>query len=75
MNASDVLIESLLDWIVDVIVGLPDDAITGIITARPCRQNCTEDPALMRRCGGRFLRTRRLAKLQALADSPRAAAT
>jgi pyruvate dehydrogenase (quinone) len=33
MNASDVLIESLLDWGVDVVFGLPGDGINGIIEA------------------------------------------
>jgi pyruvate dehydrogenase (quinone) len=33
MNASDVLIESLLDWGVDVVFGLPGDGINGIMEA------------------------------------------
>lgn len=33
MNASDVLVESLLDWGVEVIFGLPGDGINGVIEA------------------------------------------
>src|SRR5216684_7161131 len=33
MNASDVLIESLMDWGVEVVFGLPGDGINGIMEA------------------------------------------
>src|SRR4051795_7856803 len=33
MNASDVLIEKLIDWGVDVVFGLPGDGINGIMEA------------------------------------------
>src|SRR5471032_1320214 len=33
MNASDVLIETLLEWGVDVVFGLPGDGINGIMEA------------------------------------------
>ena len=33
MNASDVLVESLLDWGVEVIFGLPGDGINGFVDA------------------------------------------
>jgi pyruvate dehydrogenase (quinone) len=31
MNAADVLIETLMDWGVDVIFGLPGDGINGLM--------------------------------------------
>ena len=39
MNASDVLIESLLDWGVETIFGLPGDGINGIMEALRKRQD------------------------------------
>lgn len=39
MNASDVLIESLIDWGVEVIFGLPGDGINGIMEALRTRQD------------------------------------
>ncbi len=39
MNASDVLVESLIDWGVDVVFGLPGDGINGIIEALRVRQD------------------------------------
>jgi pyruvate dehydrogenase (quinone) len=39
MNASDVLIETLLDWGVEVIFGLPGDGINGIMEALRVRQD------------------------------------
>lgn len=39
MNASDVLIEVLLDWGVDTIFGLPGDGINGIMEALRVRQD------------------------------------
>jgi pyruvate dehydrogenase (quinone)/pyruvate oxidase len=39
MTAADVLIESLLDWGVDVIFGLPGDGINGIMEALRTRQD------------------------------------
>jgi pyruvate dehydrogenase (quinone) len=39
MNASDVLVESLLDWGVEVIFGLPGDGINGIMEALRQRQD------------------------------------
>src|SRR5438128_4653690 len=38
MNASDMLIESLMDWGVDTIFGLPGDGINGIMEALRVRQ-------------------------------------
>src|SRR5471030_2138064 len=38
MNASDVLIETIIDWGVDVIFGLPGDGINGIMEALRQRQ-------------------------------------
>src|ERR1700689_2598556 len=38
MNASDVLIETLMDWGVDVVFGLPGDGINGIMEALRQRQ-------------------------------------
>src|SRR6478672_5836687 len=38
MNAADVLIETLLDWDVDTIFGLPGDGINGIMEALRTRQ-------------------------------------
>ena len=39
MNSSDVLIECLLDWGVEVVFGLPGDGINGIIEALRTRQD------------------------------------
>jgi pyruvate dehydrogenase (quinone) len=39
MNASDVLIETLMDWGVDTIFGLPGDGINGIMEALRVRQD------------------------------------
>src|SRR6195256_5562361 len=39
MNASDVLIETLIDWGVDTIFGLPGDGINGIMEALRVRQD------------------------------------
>ena len=39
MNASDVLLESLLDWGVEVIFGLPGDGINGVMEALRQRQD------------------------------------
>ena len=39
MNASDVLIESLIDWGVEVIFGLPGDGINGVMEALRTRQD------------------------------------
>src|SRR5437868_7278868 len=39
MNASDVLIESLMDWGVEVVFGLPGDGINGIMEALRTRQD------------------------------------
>src|SRR5712675_1541167 len=39
MNASDVLIETLMDWDVDTIFGLPGDGINGIMEALRVRQD------------------------------------
>src|SRR4030088_2084885 len=38
MNASDVLIETLIDWGVDTIFGLPGDGINGVMEALRTRQ-------------------------------------
>src|SRR5471030_1419039 len=38
MNASDVLIETIIDWGVDVIFGLPGDGINGIMESLRTRQ-------------------------------------
>lgn len=39
MNASDVLVESLLDWGVDTIFGIPGDGINGVFEAMRQRQD------------------------------------
>src|SRR3954462_14016885 len=39
MNASDMLIETLMDWGVDTIFGLPGDGINGIMEALRVRQD------------------------------------
>jgi thiamine pyrophosphate-dependent acetolactate synthase large subunit-like protein len=39
MTAADVLIETLIDWGVDVIFGLPGDGINGIMEALRTRQD------------------------------------
>src|SRR2546425_8028196 len=39
MNASDVLIETLIDWGVEVVFGLPGDGINGIMEALRARQD------------------------------------
>ena len=39
MNASDVLIERLIDWGVEVIFGLPGDGINGVMEALRTRQD------------------------------------
>ena len=39
MNASDVLVESLMDWGVEVIFGLPGDGINGVMEALRTRQD------------------------------------
>src|SRR3984893_18690132 len=39
MTASDVLIETLIDWGVDTIIGLPGDGINGIMEALRVRQD------------------------------------
>ena len=39
MTAADVLIESLMDWGVDTIFGLPGDGINGIMEALRVRQD------------------------------------
>src|SRR3984957_8429106 len=39
MNASDVLVESLMDWGVEVIFGLPGDGINGIMEALRTRKD------------------------------------
>jgi pyruvate dehydrogenase (quinone)/pyruvate oxidase len=39
MNASDVLVETLIDWGVEVIFGLPGDGINGIMEALRTRQD------------------------------------
>jgi len=38
MNASDVLIETLIDWGVEYVFGLPGDGINGIVEALRVRQ-------------------------------------
>ena len=38
-TAADVLIETLADWGVDVVFGLPGDSITGIMEALRRRQD------------------------------------
>src|SRR5262249_42715148 len=38
-NASDILIETLIDWGVDVIFGIPGDGINGIMEALRVRQD------------------------------------
>src|SRR5437870_9588680 len=38
-NASDILVESLMDWGVEVVFGLPGDGINGIMEALRKRQN------------------------------------
>jgi hypothetical protein len=39
MNAADVLVETLMDWGVDTIFGLPGDGINGIMEALSVRQD------------------------------------
>ncbi len=39
MNASDVLVESLIDWGVEMVFGLPGDGINGIMEALRTRQD------------------------------------
>ena len=39
MTAADVLVESLMDWGVEVIFGLPGDGINGIMEALRTRQD------------------------------------
>jgi Thiamine pyrophosphate-requiring enzymes [acetolactate synthase, pyruvate dehydrogenase (cytochrome), glyoxylate carboligase, phosphonopyruvate decarboxylase] len=39
MNASAVMIETLLDWGVDTVFGLPGDGINGIMEALRSRQD------------------------------------
>src|SRR5690349_20811220 len=39
MTAADVLVESLIDWGVDVIFGLPGDGIDGVMEALRTRQD------------------------------------
>ena len=39
MTASDVLVESLIDWGVDVIFGLPGDGINGFVEALRTHSN------------------------------------
>src|SRR5438270_13277873 len=39
MNASDVLVETLMDWGVDTIFGLPGDGINGIMEALRVHQD------------------------------------
>jgi len=39
MNASDVLVESLMDWGVEVVFGLPGDGINGVMEALRTRQD------------------------------------
>jgi len=39
MNASDMLIETLMDWGVDTVFGLPGDGINGIMEALRVRQD------------------------------------
>src|ERR1043165_3170455 len=38
-NASDILVETLIDWGVEVIFGLPGDGINGVIEALRIRQD------------------------------------
>lgn len=58
MNASDVLVESLLDWGVEVIFGLPGDGINGFVDALRTHKNRIryihvrhEETAAMAACG------------------------
>src|SRR5690242_5398180 len=39
MNASDVLVETLISWGVDVVFGLPGDGVNGIFEALRTRQD------------------------------------
>src|SRR3954467_11941207 len=39
MNASDVLVETLIDWGVDVVFGIPGDGINGVMEALRTRQD------------------------------------
>ena len=39
MTASDVLVESLIDWGVDVLFGLPGDGINGFVEALRTRKD------------------------------------
>src|SRR5688572_17191739 len=57
-TASDILIESLIEWGVDTIFGLPGDGINGIIEAVRTRQDRTrfiqvrhEEAAALAACG------------------------
>ena len=57
-TAADVLIETIMDWNVDTVFGLPGDGINGIIEALRKRQNNIrfiqvrhEEAAAFRACG------------------------
>ena len=39
MNASDILVETLIEWDVNVLFGLPGDGINGIMEALRTRQD------------------------------------
>jgi thiamine pyrophosphate-dependent acetolactate synthase large subunit-like protein len=39
MTAADVLVESLMDWGVDTVFGLPSDGINGVMEALRVRQD------------------------------------
>src|SRR3954462_11893837 len=39
MNAADILVDTLLDWGVDIVFGLPGDGINGIVEALRKRQD------------------------------------
>ena len=49
MNASDVLVESLIEWGVEVVFGLPGDGINGVMEALRTHQ----DKYALSRCGTR----------------------
>ncbi len=49
MTAADVLIETIQDWGVEVIFGLPGDGINGIMEALRQRQDCIRVVAFRRR--------------------------
>src|SRR5947208_8738954 len=58
MTAADVLIETLIDWGVDTIFGLPGDGINGIMEALRTREDCIrfvqvrhEEAAAFMACG------------------------